>query len=120
MESLARKLNQHGYPCQALDRKVKVELGGFGQFAYVKKDHQSGHYVVQDSLTIQIVALVLMLGSGLYGLVTHGSGISGAMAAISIGGLVHLIVIEVKTQPLKKTLEELSNSRLKEAENGHS
>lgn len=44
MESLARKLNQHGYSCQALDRKVKVELGGFGQFAYVKKDHQSGHY----------------------------------------------------------------------------
>ena len=120
MESLARTLNQHGFRSQALDRKVKVELGSFGQFAYVVKDHQSGHYLVQSYLTVQMATLILMLSVGLYGLVTKGSSISAIIAAISIGGLFNLILIEVKVQPLKRTLRELSNTGLKEAEGGHS
>ena len=61
MESLAKSLNQQGFRCHALDRKVKVELGSFGQFVYIVKDYQSGCYIVQSHLTIQLISFVLCL-----------------------------------------------------------
>ena len=50
-----------------------------------------------------------MLGVGLYGLAAEGSALSAVIAAISLGGLINLILIEVKTLPLKRNLQQLSN-----------
>ena len=119
MESLAKSLNQLGFRCHALDRKVKVELGSFGQFVYIVKDYQSGCYIVQSHVTIQLISFVLMLGVGLYGLTAQGSALSAVIAAISLGGLINLILIEVKTLPLKRNLQQLSNISLEEVENSH-
>ncbi|AQM69855.1 hypothetical protein Vca1114GL_03429 [Vibrio campbellii] len=119
MESLAKYLNQQGFRCHALDRKVKVELGSFGQFVYIVKDYQRGCYIVQSHVTIQLISFVLMLGVGLYGLAAQGSALSAVIAAISLGGLINLILIEVKTLPLKRNLQQLSNISLEEVENSH-
>ncbi|EPO5779540.1 hypothetical protein ACUCAK_001935 [Vibrio harveyi] len=120
MESLAKSLNQQGFRCHALDRKVKVELGSFGQYVYVIKDYQTGHYLVQRHLTVQMATFILMLSTGLYGLVTKGSGISAVLAAISVGGLINLILIEVKSQPLTQALRTLSNISSEEIRSDHS
>ena len=119
MESLAKYLNQQGFRCHALDRKVKVELCSFGQFVYIVKDYQSGCYIVQSHVTIQLISFVSMFGVGLYGLAAQGSALSAVIAAISLGGLINLILIEVKALPLKRILQQLSNISSEEVENSH-
>ena len=66
-----------------------------------------------------LISFVSMFGVGLYGLAAQGSALSAVIAAISLGGLINLILIEVKALPLKRILQQLSNISSEEVENSH-
>ncbi|MEZ9200465.1 hypothetical protein [Shewanella sp. 10N.286.54.B9] len=105
MESLQKELQLSGYKTELKKGELKVKLGGLTNSASIKWDIALNRFRLSDKDTYQSITIAYFVANGIYLLQTQHHFMGALLISIAVIQLVTLIISQIKSVPLRTTLE---------------